>query len=167
MATSTQHVDRPCREKILIGIGNEYRGDDGLGLLVAREIRRRALPGLRVIEASGEGTALIATWQGAHCVLVVDAVTCGQLPGTLYRFDASRVQIPTDFFHYSSHTFGLAEAIEMARNLHELPPAMFVYGIEGQSYESEVGLSAVVLKCVPSLIHLIEKDLQAPARMVS
>ena len=155
------------RRRILIGIGNEYRGDDGLGLMVAREFRRRAHPGLIVVEQSGEGTSLIASWQGAESVLIVDAAACGDPPGTLYRFDVAQHRLPAGCCHCSSHSFGLAEAVEMARNLKELPPKLVVYAIEGESYAQETGLSSSVVKCVPGLIRLIEEDLSKMRKSAS
>jgi len=44
---------------LLIGVGNEFRTDDGLGILTAREIRRRGYPGVQVMEANVEGTSLL------------------------------------------------------------------------------------------------------------
>ena len=159
MEASAPHGLASPRRRILIGIGNEYRGDDGLGLMVAREFRRRAHPGLTVVEQSGEGTSLIAAWRGAESVLIVDAAACGDPPGTIYRFDVAHNRLPAGCCHCSSHTFGLAEAVEMARNLKELPPKMVVYAIEGESYGQETGLSSAVVKCVSGLIRLIEDDL--------
>ena len=167
METSAPHGPASPRGRILIGIGNEYRGDDGLGVMVAREFRRRAYAGLTVVEQSGEGASLIAAWQGAECVLIVDAAACGDPPGTIYRFDVRNKRLPTGCCHCSSHAFGLAEAVEMARNLKELPPRMVVYAIEGESYDQETGLSSAVVKCVPGLIRLIEDDLSSMRMSVS
>ena len=44
---------------LVIGIGNQYRGDDALGILLARRINSLNLPQVRVIEQAGEGAALI------------------------------------------------------------------------------------------------------------
>ena len=56
-------------QNLLIGVGNEFRNDDALGILVAREIRRRNVPGVTVVERSGEGTALMDAWAGAELVI--------------------------------------------------------------------------------------------------
>ena len=66
----------PLDKLVVIGIGNEYRRDDGAGLVVARRIRAAA-PGLRVREESGEGAALIEAWRGAEIVVLCDAVHSG------------------------------------------------------------------------------------------
>ena len=44
---------------VVLGLGNDLLGDDGIGLSVAREVRRRAPPGVEVVESGEAGLALI------------------------------------------------------------------------------------------------------------
>jgi hydrogenase maturation protease len=148
-------------QTLLIGVGNEFRNDDALGILVAREIRRRNLPGVTIMERSGEGTALMDAWAGAELVIVVDSIVSGKAPGVIHRLDAARDEIPRGFFHYSSHAFGVAEAVGMARELNLLPGRVIIYGIEGKEFGEGVGLSDQVVKNIPRLIAMIEEDLHA------
>lgn len=129
------------RTTLVIGVGNEFRRDDAVGLLIARELERCAPPGVTVTEQSGEGAALIDCWKGVPSVLIVDAVSSGGVPGTVYQFDARKDRIPSQFFHYSTHAFSVAEAIELARKLRWLPPRIVLYGIEGESFAPGLGLS--------------------------
>lgn len=146
---------------VLIGVGNEFRDDDALGICVVREVRRRN-PGLsKVLEASGEGSALIEAWSGADSVIIVDAIFSGKVPGAIYRFDASAQEIPRGLFHYSTHAFGVAEAIEVARRLGKLPRHLILYGIEGKAFGTGVGLSDPVVKSLPELIAMIEEEIHA------
>ena len=146
---------------VLIGVGNEFRDDDAIGIFVVREIRRRN-PGLtNVREASGEGSALMEAWSGADTVFIVDAVSSGKAPGAIHRLDASVREIPRGLFHYSSHAFGVAEAVEVARRLGSLPRHVILYGIEGKEFGTGVGLSDPVVRSVPELIAMIEEQLHA------
>jgi hydrogenase maturation protease len=146
------------RHVVLVGVGNEFGTDDALGVLVAREIRRRVPAGLKVVEASGEGASLIETWKGADEVIIVDAMA-GPEPGEIHRIDASSSGVPKGLSLFSSHAFGVADAIEMARHLHQLPPVTILYGIEGEAFDPGVGLSDSVLKSMPRLLAMIEQDL--------
>ena len=74
----------------VIGIGNPLRGDDAIGLLVARRVRELADPEVEVMELEGEPARLIDAWQGAGLAVVVDAVNSGAPEGTVMRFDADR-----------------------------------------------------------------------------
>jgi hydrogenase maturation protease len=115
---------------LVIGIGNEFRGDDAVGLLAARDVEALRLPGVRVLESRGDGARLMRLWKDFTTVMLIDAVHSGSPPGTLHRLDASHNPIPARFLCTSSHQFGVAEAVETARALGELPEHLIVFGVE-------------------------------------
>jgi hydrogenase maturation protease len=119
---------------LVIGVGNAHRCDDAVGVLVAEAVQERKLSGVRVVIESGEGAGLIEHFSRAEKVILVDAVQSEGAPGAIYRFDACREKMPSRFFSYSTHEFGVAEAIEMARTLDVLPSQLIVYGLEGRSF---------------------------------
>ena len=129
---------------LVIGLGNEYRRDDAVGLVVARRLREAAPESVLVLEETGEGASLLESWQDADTVILIDAVQSGAAPGTVHRLDARARPIAREFFRFSTHAFGLAEAVELARALGRLPPRLIVYGVEGKSFEAGVGLSPEV-----------------------
>lgn len=143
---------------LCIGIGNEYRTDDALGLLIAREVQSRHLPGIKCVEATGEGTALMTAWAGYETVFLIDAVLSGNRPGTLYRLPVHNHHVPTGFFHYSTHAFSVAEAIELARTLGQLPPRLIIFGIEGKNFSAGIGLSSEVRAVIPDMVKQILTD---------
>jgi hydrogenase maturation protease len=134
-------LQQPCMDALIIGLGNEYRSDDAVGRVVAQKLRAESLDGVRILEETGEGATLIEAWRGADLVILIDAVHSGANPGTVYRIDAHAEEIPRSLFHYSTHAFSIAEAVELARALGQLPPRLVIFGIEGKNYESGVGLS--------------------------
>lgn len=131
---------------LVVGVGNEYRGDDGAGIAAARYIRAKGLPDIQVIEQPGEGTALIDLWQTtqAQIVYLIDAMNSGALPGSTARFEAHHDPLPAQLAEHSSHLFGVAQAVELARVLGCLPPQLIVYAIEGGCFDFGAGLSAEV-----------------------
>ena len=134
-------LQQPCMDALIIGLGNEYRSDDAVGRVVARKLHAESLDGVRIMEETGEGATLIDAWRNADFVILIDAVHSGAKPGTIYRIDAHVEEIPRSFFHYSTHAFSVAEGVELARALGQLPQRVVVYGIEGKSFESGIGLS--------------------------
>jgi len=126
---------------LVLGVGNPYRHDDGVGPEVAE---RLADSGIATRAESGEGAELMEAWRGFSHVILVDAAASGAAAGTLHRFEAAESRLPTGLFHYSSHLFSVAEAIEMARILDRLPERMTVYGIEGRDFSYGEGLSVEV-----------------------
>ncbi len=111
----------------IVGLGNEWRGDDGVGLEVARR-----LGGTRL---TGEPVGLVDALNGSAEIVLVDAVCSGAEPGAVHVFDASTEPLPAAVFGATStHTIGLAEAVELARSLGRLPGRVLLYGIEGADF---------------------------------
>ncbi|MEY4166515.1 MAG: hypothetical protein RIR52_339 [Acidobacteriota bacterium] len=136
---------------IVIGVGNLHRGDDAVGLVVASRLAAKLVRGeplpARIVEASGEGASLIDAWQGYERAILIDAVRPGSAlgpPGSIYRIDVHSTELPSGLFHYSTHAFSVAEAVEMARVLGLLPGVMLVWGVVGQSFAPGSGLSGAV-----------------------
>lgn len=124
--------DASTTRALVIGIGNDFRQDDGVGLVVARRLKVCAVPGVEFLEHDGEATSLLEAWERFERIAVVDATWSGAAAGTILRMDAHATGIAEGVWH-SSHTLGLAEAISLARTLGRLPPSLVVYGIEGQA----------------------------------
>lgn len=145
---------------MVVGVGNEYRGDDGAGRQVARALTAPPLPGIEVRESSGESLSLMELWAGADRVLLVDAVQTGAEPGTLHRFDAGDTPLPAEFLQQcSTHALSLAEAVEMARALDSLPREVVVYGIEALSFEHGTTLTPTVREAVERTVAAIRREL--------
>ncbi len=145
---------------LIIGIGNAYRSDDAVGLHVAQCLKKQAHDRVRVIEESGEGAVLMDCWKDADTVILIDAVCSGVKPGTIHRLDAHAQPIPANFFHYSTHAFGITEAIELAKALNQLPDRLIVYGIEGKCFEAGIGLSSEIEKATQGVIRYIQQDIR-------
>jgi hydrogenase maturation protease len=142
---------------LVIGVGNEHRTDDAVGLNVARHLRQLSLENVMVIEENGEGANLLESWKGADTVIIVDAASSGAKPGTVHCIDARKQQIPTGLLHHSTHTFSVGDAVELARVMDRLPPHMLVYGIEGEEFEEGMGLSQAVEESVDRVAELVLK----------
>jgi len=154
----------PADARILvIGVGNEYRSDDAVGLVVARRLRQLSIGNVTVIEASGEGTDLMESWKGADTVIIVDAASSGAKPGTIHRIDARAQRIPTGLLRYSTHAFSVGEAVELARAMNRLPPRMVVYGVEGERFDEGTVLSRAVQGSVDAVVDLVLKQLRTAA----
>ena len=148
-------------EALVIGVGNAYRGDDGAGIVAARKLAAQRLPGVRVMELNGEGTSLVEAWKDVPSVLLVDAVSSGAVPGTIHRFEAQAGPISKGLKHRSSHSFGVAEAVEVARALGRLPPRLVIYGVEGKNFSPGHNLSPDVEKAVGQVVGRLVSELRA------
>lgn len=144
---------------LVIGLGNLFRGDDGVGLVVARRLRELEIPNVTVREESGEGASLIEAWKDAANVILIDAAQSSALPGTVHCLDANRSPVPSRFFYYSTHAFSVAEAVELARALDQLPPRLVLYGIEGRDFAAGEKLSHDVAAAAELLADRLRQEL--------
>lgn len=144
---------------LCIGVGNELRGDDIAGRLALRILRYQPLPDTAFIEATGEGAALMEAWAGAEAVFLIDAASSGQPSGTIYRFLAHSQPLPSQFFSYSTHAFSVAEAVEMARVLGQLPAHFVIYGIEGENFAAGASISPSVEKALTEVVRQISAEI--------
>jgi hydrogenase maturation protease len=139
---------------VILGTGNDLRGDDAAGLELIRRIRGRpGPPWLAVREHPGDPVGLLDAWQGCAAAVIVDAMDCGgSAPGAIRRLDASRVPLPTvAVSRASTHGAGIGEAIELARMLERLPRRVIVYAVQGERFQTGAGLSEPVRAALPAL----------------
>ena len=137
---------------LIIGIGNRYRGDDAFGCIVASELSGFLLFGVQCIEHDGEPAALMDCWQGAQNVVLIDAVSSGADAGKIFHFNLVRQALPEEFNLYSTHAFGVPQAVELARALKKLPPEISFIGVEGECFDAGEQLSVPLLKAKDAVI---------------
>jgi hydrogenase maturation protease len=138
---------------LVIGVGNELRGDDAAGLAAAR--RLHACRGVRTVEHTSDGLSLMEHWRRSDHVVVVDALSSGHAPGTIFRFEATEGPVPGDAGWLSSHAPGVAEGIETARILGRLPASLTVFGIEAARVDPGAPLSPAVADAVEEVARAI------------
>jgi hydrogenase maturation protease len=155
-------MDNPPNPRLkVIGVGNSWRGDDAVGLLVARRLKEAPLPLVSIVECRGTLTAVLEAWKDATGVIVVDAVFSGSRPGTIYRFNAHGAGVPLELSRSpSSHGWGVAEALALGQVLQELPPRLIIYGIEGQNFGPGQEVSQEVAAAIPEAARRIRREIQ-------
>jgi hydrogenase maturation protease len=143
---------------LIIGVGNPDRSDDAAGLLVAQRLREL---GIDAQEHTGDPLALIDAWDGAGEAILIDTVVSGAAPGMMTKWDAAKTPLPADQFCCSTHAFGIAEAVEIARSLGRLPRRLVIYGIEGASFELGGAPSVEVVAAVGRVAQEIARSVQS------
>ncbi len=165
-----------CRRVVVIGIGNEFRRDDGIGPEVLTRLQGQAAgsapaagpvrPGtvqadtVQWVTSDGEPASLIETWTGAALAVVVDAVLADPpTPGRLHRLVLDQPDRP-DVHQVSSHGLGLDEAIGLARALDRMPERLIIHAVEAADVSHGVGFSPAVAAAVMPLTVAVLRDLR-------
>ncbi len=144
---------------LVAGIGNPDRGDDGVGPAVAGRLRGRVPAGVRVLDCRGDVLALIEEWAGCDAAIVVDATAPHGRPGRIHRLDLARRPLPAGFARSSTHAFGIAEAVELARRLDRLPRRLVGFFVEGERFDVGAPLSPAVSAAVGSAARRVLAEL--------
>jgi hydrogenase maturation protease len=133
---------------VVIGVGNEFRRDDGAGPAVVTRLRGRVPPAVELVLTDGEPTRLIEAWTGAALAVVVDAVRADPpCPGRVYRFVLDR-PLTRMTRTASSHGFGLDDAVRLALALDRMPGRLVVHAIEAEDLSQGTGLTPLVAAAV-------------------
>ena len=162
------NTTQAASQRVIIGVGNSYHGDDAVGHVVASRLVKeldKQTP-IRLLLESGEGRRLMTAWKNATLAILIDATLSGVEPGTLYRIDAVTQPLASTWWRCSTPAFGVAEAIELARILHELPARFLVYGIEGASFATGAPLSKAVERVIPDVLSQVRHDIASLATAV-
>ena len=111
---------------LILGLGNPILTDDGVGILVVREVKAQLLsrtrpageakPGTCFAEASVGGFRLLEVLAGHDRAILVDAIqTPGGTPGAIYRLRVSDLR--TSLHSGSTHDLTLTGALTLGRAL--------------------------------------------------
>ena len=144
--------------KVVIGIGNPYRRDDGVGPILTERLAKLVMSDVDVQVLDGEPTGLLDAWTGARLAIVVDAVLSEPpRPGQIHRTSMSTL---TSSAATSSHGLGVPEAVELGRALDRLPAQLIVYAVEAADVGYGTGLSPAVAAAIPELLDAVLTDLE-------
>jgi hydrogenase maturation protease len=146
---------------VVIGVGNPYRRDDGVGPAVIERRRRIGLDDVTLAESDGEAIALILLWEGRRLAILVDAMRAAPAhPGRVHRLvvpwpagDRARAA--------SSHAMDTGDAVELARELGRLPDRLVVFGVEVDDTGFGTGLSPTVADAADRVAEEIAAEIRA------
>jgi hydrogenase maturation protease len=135
---------------VVIGVGNPYRRDDGVGPAVIALLQGQGTPGVELVTTLGDTSALIDLWDGADFAIVVDAIRSGgPRIGKVHQITVERLAVAND--PVSSHGLQLGEAIELARALDRLPRRLDLLAVEVADTGHGDGLSPAIERCARRL----------------
>ncbi len=144
--------------RLVVGVGNPDRGDDGIGLLIARMLRDRLPADVRIEERRGGAAELIDLLREADEAILVDAMVSGAPTGTVRRFDCVAGEVVPGPRGASSHGLGVAEAVGLAAALSCLPRVCVVYGVEAAEFSPGADMSDAVVTSAQGAVEQIEAE---------
>lgn len=147
---------------VVIGLGNPLMGDDGLGIVVARQLLSRTdLPdGVQVVDGGTWGLNLLPVIEDAERVLLVDAIDMAEAPGTLIRL--SRERLPRYLAtKISPHQVDLRDVLALAELRGTLPDDTTAIGLQPQIVALGTALSPLIAGRMEELMSAVLDHLRA------
>jgi hydrogenase maturation protease len=151
---------------LVIGIGNPDCGDDAAGPMIARHLAGKSStrasdfpPQVTIIERSGDMLGLVEEWVGHEGVVLIDAAAPVTAAGTIHRFDLLQDSLPAGLALASTHAFGVADAVGLARALDRLPARLVVYAVEGGTFQLGAPLTPAVAAVVDTVAEHVAEEL--------
>jgi hydrogenase maturation protease len=140
-------------DAVVIGLGNRYRRDDGVGAVAAEELNRLALTGVRVLTDIVEPMSVLEAWSGVRLAVVIDAaMTTPPTPGRVRRCGLSEVAAEGDGL--SSHSVDMGRTHALGRALGRLPEELVLLIVEVADTGHGTGLTPLVARAVPDLVRM-------------
>jgi hydrogenase maturation protease len=144
-------------------VGNIFLGDDGFGVEVAQQLSRREQQypdGVDIVDFGIRGVELAySLLDGYETLVLVDTVSRGELPGTVFLIEPDLAALPSDdSFALDAHSLDPVKVFAFARTLGATPIRTLLVGCEPASIdEMQMGLSTPVQAAVGEAIRLLDK----------
>jgi len=137
---------------LVLGLGNVLLGDDGIGPRVIRELQGlyTAVEAVECVDGGTQGLALLGYFAGRQALIIIDAFSSGRGPGEISTLERSALLKYRASHATTAHEGNAGELLATAQLLHELPPRVFLIGIEPECVRTDLALSESVAKCLPA-----------------
>ena len=143
---------------LIMGLGNELLGDDGVGVHAVRQLMALEL-GQNVIILD-IGTAILDALPylyGAEQLIIIDAVKGGGIPGTIYKTELK--DCISNNCIASMHGFDISRVMALAGRSRAL--SGLVLGIEPELLTWSMNLSSSVTAALPYLVDAVVAEVHA------
>jgi hydrogenase maturation protease len=147
---------------LVLGLGNVLLEDDGIGAAAVAVLvdRYEAPSGVRILDGGTLGLSLLPYLESADAVILVDAVSAEEPPGSVVRLDGDDVP-PAVATRLSPHQVGVADLLDGARWLGRYPNRIVLLGLVPESMKLAIGLSPRVRAALPQLVERVADEARA------
>ncbi len=144
--------------KAIIGLGNPIRADDGIGIRLIKEIRKKDLPpDVEVFDSGNRVMRLLHLLNDLEIAVIVDAVHFGGNPGDFVFFSPEEVKSLNT--SKNTHDTNILEVLELSKTLNKESKEIIIMGIEPKDTSFEEGISQELKDRLPEMIDELLKKI--------
>lgn len=146
----------------VIGIGSPF-GDDQVGWEIVKQLaqcRRIQCYMPRCLSLSYHdrpGVRLLDLMKNVNKLFLVDAVVTGKTIGSYYRLQNEEIEAFKNLV--STHELGVAQTLQLARALNQLPKEIIFYGIEINPANLTFSISSSIECVIYSLVERMKNEI--------
>ena len=150
---------------VVIGCGNLNRSDDGVGVVVIRNLMSRfehASPQVRLFDAGTGGMEILFHARGAKQLVIVDACSSGSEPGAVFEVPGQQLENqPKPSFNL--HDFRWDHALYAGRRTwaDDFPREIIIFLIEAATLNYGLDLSPAVTAAAETVAGRIARMIEA------
>ena len=149
----------------IIGFGNILMGDDGIGIRVIEEIKKKGIfkniKNVEIIDGGTSGIDLIFILQQADRAIIIDAVDAGQEIGKIVTFRIDEIKEifkkNQAFKSFSLHDIDLTEIFELIKTL-KIDTEIRIIVINPKKVGYGDKLSSEIESKIPAIISEVKKE---------
>lgn len=142
-----------ANKNLILGVGNTWRRDDGVGIKAIDLLRQENLSGVDLVDGGIDGLSLIDTIKQYQQAIIIDAVNMQLAAGSVKLFTSQEAKIKIKNDALSTHGFGLAEVLGLLEQL-GCDTKITIIGVQPQDVSFGEGLTELVMANLPKVIEL-------------
>jgi hydrogenase maturation protease len=154
--------DRLTLEDVrIIGFGNKYRSDDGIGIRVIEELKKLSFfKDIDAIDGGTSGTDLLFLAKECRKIIIIDAIDIGEDTGGIARIKESDIEdfIKKDCRSLSLHDLNLSDILKLIRAL-KINIDITIIGVKPASTDLGENLSPEVERKIPQIISMVKEEI--------
>ncbi|MGO9014996.1 MAG: HyaD/HybD family hydrogenase maturation endopeptidase [Dissulfurispiraceae bacterium] len=151
----------PPPKVLVLGVGNLLLKDDGVGVHLINALRETPFPdNVQLIDAGTVSHQLIPLFHETDYLILVDAVSANDVPGSIYRFSPDDLNFFPTEYKWSLHEMNLIDILQMAEMTGAKPDTIII-GVQPKDASSwSLELSDEVAAVLPRVRELVVEELK-------
>ena len=150
---------------VVVGLGNVYMRDDGVGIRALAELRKLELgDGVLLYDYTEMDLSLVSYFGGASRVIVVDALRAGLPPGTVSKFMVKGEGGPVS--HLNLHELQFYEVFDLAIQAGILTCPVVIVGVEPKDWGVGEGLTQELETALPGIVGAVADEAREGVKLL-
>jgi hydrogenase maturation protease len=146
---------------VVVGLGNPFMRDDGIGIQVARRLRGIDPNRFFVYETQAMDLSLLWQFRNASRIILVDAMRSGGAAGEVSKFEVAPKEAPLTKMP-NMHALQLYDIFDIVHQPGILPCPLTIVGVEPKDCSPGEGLTEEVAAAIPAAVDAVLGELGYP-----